>query len=113
LDETEEDLLGQLEIITPEPPTQILPIQPEPIELSLTPIENIQEEELNLAKIEADLGMEVQGPAQEEILSNEEVDERLADFGDYDPKLDLSRYEAPSIELLKNHTTGGIKITKE
>jgi S-DNA-T family DNA segregation ATPase FtsK/SpoIIIE len=57
--------------------------------------------------------MEVQGPANEEILSSEEVDERLADFGDYDPKLDLSRYEAPSIELLKNHTTGGIKITKE
>ncbi len=113
LDETEEDLLGQLEIITPEPPTPILPIQAEPIELSLTPVEHIQEDELNLAKIEADLGMEVQGPVQEEILSNEEVDERLADFGDYDPKLDLSRYEAPSIELLKNHTTGGIKITKE
>jgi S-DNA-T family DNA segregation ATPase FtsK/SpoIIIE len=113
LDEAEEDLLGQIEIITPDPLTPINPIQPEPIELSLTPQENTQEDALNLAKIEADLGMEVQGPAQEEILSNEEVDERLADFGDYDPKLDLSRYEAPSIELLKNHTTGGIKITKE
>lgn len=109
-EESQEELLSQIEIITPEP---VIPVQPEAIEMSLTPIEKSQPEGLDLAKMEADLGMEVQGPAQEEILSNEEVDERLGDFGDYDPKLDLSRYEAPSIELLKNHTTGGIKITKE
>jgi S-DNA-T family DNA segregation ATPase FtsK/SpoIIIE len=114
-DETEEELLSQLEIITPETmaPEPIAPVSSTPIEMSLTNELPSDNNELNLAKIEADLGMEVQGPAQEEILSNEEVDERLADFGDYDPKLDLSRYEAPSIELLKNHTTGGIKITKE
>ncbi len=68
---------------------------------------------IDVQQLEDDLGMEVTGPVQEEILTAAEVDERLADFGEYDPKLDLSRYEAPSIDLLKNHTTGGIKITKE
>jgi len=111
--ESEEELLSQIEIISPEPVTAASPVAAETIEMNLTPHEEKRDEALNLANIEADLGMEVQGPAQEEILSSEEVDERLADFGDYDPKLDLSRYEAPSIELLKNHTSGGIKITKE
>ena len=73
----------------------------------------VQEDIIDVKQLEDDLGMEVAGPVQEEILSAAELDERLADFGEYDPKLDLSRYEAPSIDLLKNHTTGGIKITKE
>jgi S-DNA-T family DNA segregation ATPase FtsK/SpoIIIE len=118
--ETEEELLSQLEILTPEPtspapvaPAPLTPMENEPIEMSIDTPAATAEEGINFSNIEEDLGMEVQGPAQEEILSSAEVDQRLADFGDYDPKLDLSRYEAPSIELLKNHTTGGIKITKE
>ncbi len=100
---TDEELLSQIEIISPnEEETETEP------EMGINQMETV-----DLTELESDLGMEVQGPANEEILSSEEVDERLADFGDYDPKLDLSRYEAPSIELLKNHTTGGIKITKE
>jgi S-DNA-T family DNA segregation ATPase FtsK/SpoIIIE len=109
---TDEDLLSQIEIISPveeeeEEVTEETERETEP-EIGPTEMETV-----DLTNLESDLGMEVQGPANEEILSSEEVDERLADFGDYDPKLDLSRYEAPSIELLKNHTTGGIKITKE
>jgi S-DNA-T family DNA segregation ATPase FtsK/SpoIIIE len=101
---TDEDLLSQIEIISPvEEEEEETERETEP-EIGPTEMETV-----DLTNLESDLGMEVQGPANEEILSSEEVDERLADFGDYDPKLDLSRYEAPSIELLKNHTTGGIK----
>ena len=108
---TDEELLSQIEIL--EPLAEKAPAAMEN-ELSVTPVAPAPEmETVDLSDLENDLGMEVQGPANEEFLSSEEVDERLADFGDYDPKLDLSRYEAPSIELLKNHTTGGIKITKE
>jgi S-DNA-T family DNA segregation ATPase FtsK/SpoIIIE len=104
---TDEDLLSQIEIIS-------LVEEEEETEIEIEPeIGPNEMETVDLTDLESDLGMEVQGPANEEILSSKEVDERLADFGDYDPKLDLSRYEAPSIELLKNHTTGGIKITKE
>jgi S-DNA-T family DNA segregation ATPase FtsK/SpoIIIE len=104
---SDEELLSQIEIISPVEEEEELETATEP-EIGINEMETV-----DLTELESDLGMEVQGPANEEILSSEEVDERLADFGDYDPKLDLSRYEAPSIELLKNHTTGGIKITKE
>lgn len=122
------DPAEELEVISTEPIVNTFitpPVEPEVISFDEPAIElqpeiiPIQQEEptpelpLDMMQLENDLGMEVMGPVEEEILSAAEVDERLADFGDYDPKLDLSRYEAPSIDLLKNHTTGGIKITKE
>jgi DNA segregation ATPase FtsK/SpoIIIE, S-DNA-T family len=61
----------------------------------------------------SDLGMEVEGPAEEQELSEAEIEERLQDIGEYDPKLDLSRYEFPTIELLRPHGGAGPQITKE
>ena len=58
-------------------------------------------------------GMEVEGPAEEQELSESEIEERLQDIGEYDPKLDLSRYEFPTIDLLKPHGGNGPQITKE
>lgn len=112
---TDEELLSQIEVLEPiETIESEIEQKPEPLEeIELSPMVAATPNGMDLSSLENDLGMEVQGPAEDDILSSEEVDERLADFGDYDPKLDLSRYEAPSIELLKNHTTGGIKITKE
>ncbi len=122
------DPAAELEVISTEPIVNTFitpPVEPEVIPFDEPAVEWNPEEEpaqekentselpLDMIQLENDLGMEVMGPVEEEILSAAEVDERLADFGDYDPKLDLSRYEAPSIDLLKNHTTGGIKITKE
>ena len=122
------DPAAELEVISTEPIVNTFitpPVEPEVIPFDEPAVEWHPEEEpaqekentselpLDMIQLENDLGMEVMGPVEEEILSAAEVDERLADFGDYDPKLDLSRYEAPSIDLLKNHTTGGIKITKE
>lgn len=60
-----------------------------------------------------DLGMEVEGPAEENELSEAEIEERQQEIGDYDPKLDLSRYEFPTLELLKPHGGTGPQITKE
>ncbi|MBM3427488.1 MAG: DNA translocase FtsK [Bacteroidetes bacterium] len=115
---TDEELLSQIEVLDPieseESEESEIEQKSEPLEeIELSPLVAVSPNGMDLSSLENDLGMEVQGPAEDDILSSEEVDERLADFGDYDPKLDLSRYEAPSIELLKNHTTGGIKITKE
>ena len=122
------DPAAELEVISTEPIVNTFitpPVEPEVIPFDEPAVEwnpeedpaqekeNTSEIPLDMIQLENDLGMEVMGPVEEEILSAAEVDERLADFGDYDPKLDLSRYEAPSIDLLKNHTTGGIKITKE
>lgn len=51
----------------------------------------------------------------EKIEDEIEVEENLAsrlvrDFGEFDPTLDLSHYQFPPIELLKDYSTGGITI---
>lgn len=51
----------------------------------------------------------------EKIAEEEAVEENLAaklvqDFGEFDPTLDLSNYQMPPIELLKEYSTGGITI---
>lgn len=87
-------------------------------DMSITPVAPIApvvaaaSQALNLGDL-SDLGMEVEGPKKEEELSDDEVDSKLQEFGEYDPKLDLSRYEPPSIELLKPHGGSGPQITKE
>jgi S-DNA-T family DNA segregation ATPase FtsK/SpoIIIE len=61
----------------------------------------------------SDLGMEVELPAAEEELSEHEIEQKMQEFGPYDPKLDLSRYELPALELLKPHGGGVPQINKE
>ncbi|MFP5436352.1 MAG: DNA translocase FtsK [Bacteroidia bacterium] len=51
----------------------------------------------------------------EKIEDEIEVEENLAsrlvrDFGEFDPTLDLSNYQFPPIELLKDYSSGGITI---
>lgn len=61
----------------------------------------------------SDLGIELEAPVTEEELSEAEIDNKVQEFGLYDPKLDLSRYELPSIELLKPHGASVPQINKE
>lgn len=55
----------------------------------------------------------------EETVEEEELTENLSkklveDFGEFDPRLDLSNYRFPSIELLKDYSAGqGITINQE
>ena len=52
--------------------------------------------------------------APEEDIIEENLASRLvADFGLFDPKLDLSNYKFPTIDLLKEYSTGGITINQE
>ncbi len=63
--------------------------------------------------VEGDVEMEVeQAPEEEEV---ESISEKLVkDFGEFDPRLELSNYRFPSIELLRDHTSGsGITIDQE
>lgn len=51
----------------------------------------------------------------EKVAEEEAVEENLAaklvqDFGEFDPTLDLSNYQMPPIDLLKEYSTGGITI---
>jgi len=58
-------------------------------------------------------GMTVQAPVADEVLTEEQIQQKLEEFGEYDPKLDLASYELPGIDLLVDHGTGEITVTKE
>ena len=63
--------------------------------------------------VEGDVEMEVeQAPEEEEV---ESISEKLVrDYGEFDPRLELSGYRFPSIELLHDHNAGsGITIDQE
>ena len=87
--------------------------------------------DINRDPIVKPLAMEVTPAAASEIISNptdsfvietapEEdiIEENLAsrlvaDFGLFDPTLDLSNYKFPTLDLLKEYSTGGITINQE
>lgn len=58
-------------------------------------------------------GMTVQAPIADEVLTEEQIQRKLEEFGEYDPKLDLASYVMPNIDLLVDHGTGEITVTKE
>jgi S-DNA-T family DNA segregation ATPase FtsK/SpoIIIE len=51
--------------------------------------------------------------AKDETLSDEVVDSKVSEFGEFDPKLDLSSYQLPSIDLLKDFGDNQKKVTPE
>lgn len=57
--------------------------------------------------------MEVKVSDSEEELSEKEIEDRLKKLDDYDPKLDLSSYEFPKLDLLEKYSDGTIKVNKE
>ncbi len=65
------------------------------------------------SEMEGDVEMEVeQAPEEEEVESIS--DKLVKDFGEFDPRLELGNYRFPSIELLRDHTSGsGITIDQE
>jgi S-DNA-T family DNA segregation ATPase FtsK/SpoIIIE len=64
--------------------------------------------------VEGDVEMEVEHiPDEEEEIENLS-DKLVKDYGEFDPRLELSSYKFPSIELLRDHTVGaGITIDQE
>ncbi|MGB0165647.1 MAG: DNA translocase FtsK 4TM domain-containing protein [Luteibaculum sp.] len=59
---------------------------------------------------EAELEIDENSNLQEDELSDKELNKRLKDFGPYDPKLDLSSFKLPPIELLEEHGSGHLSV---
>jgi S-DNA-T family DNA segregation ATPase FtsK/SpoIIIE len=72
-------------------------------ELELTPpiLEPI-EEDFIIEKVE-----------EEDIVEENLASKLVADFGLFDPTLDLSHYKYPTLDLLKEYSSGGITINQE
>jgi S-DNA-T family DNA segregation ATPase FtsK/SpoIIIE len=49
---------------------------------------------------------------EEETLSQKDITNKLEELGEYDPKLDLSNYKIPKINLLEDYGSGKIEIDK-
>ncbi|WP_298152158.1 DNA translocase FtsK [Flavobacterium sp.] len=50
---------------------------------------------------------------EEDIVEENLASKLVADFGLFDPTLELSNYKFPTIDLLKDYSTGGITINQE
>jgi S-DNA-T family DNA segregation ATPase FtsK/SpoIIIE len=89
--------------------------------------ELILEPTLKTTPLEVNQTLEVTPPINEEYLEDfviEKVEEEpiveenlasrlVADFGLFDPTLDLSNYKYPTLDLLKEYSSGGITINQE
>ncbi len=60
-----------------------------------------------------DSELEIEETEEEEELEEGELKRKLAEFGEYDPKLDLSNFKLPTIELLKEYQQSGISINQQ
>lgn len=69
----------------------------------------IAEEEI----IEDDLEMKVTEVPEELSETDNLANKLVEDFGQFDPTLELSNYQFPPLELLKQYDTGGITINQE
>lgn len=60
-----------------------------------------------------DSELEIETPEEEEELDAKELKRKLAEFGEYDPKLDLSKFKLPTIDLLTEYKQTGISINQQ
>lgn len=87
-----------------EPEKQAAPDIVEELEVSVpeSKEEETSESTLEIEKIE-----------KEEVLTEKEVNKKVKEFGEYDPKLDLSRFKLPPIDLLKDYGDSNITINQQ
>lgn len=57
--------------------------------------------------------LEVEVAAEEALLTEDEIDAKVQAFGEYDPTLELSRFELPNIDLLATHGSGKTEVTQQ
>lgn len=105
---------------TPEEKKTTMPITIQPIEDSIPPkktfIKDVEEptyEKTNTIISNEEEDFVIETTQEEETNLDENLAEKLvADFGEFDPTLDLPNYKFPTIELLKDYTVSGITINQ-
>lgn len=71
----------------------------------------IAEDELEGDETEEEFQVEV--AEEEEVMTDDELKDLSKEFGDYDPKLDLSSYMLPSVDLMENYGGSQPHVNKE
>ncbi|MGV6861057.1 MAG: DNA translocase FtsK 4TM domain-containing protein [Putridiphycobacter sp.] len=73
--------------------------------------ENLVEDKMDKSEKE-DLEIEVE-VKEDEVLADSDLDDRVKEFGKYDPKLDLANYQLPTLALLNDYGGQTLSINKE
>jgi len=60
-----------------------------------------------------DIEMEVEESAEEDSETDNLANKLVEDFGEFDPTLELSKYQLPPLDLLKKYDSEGITINQE
>ena len=63
--------------------------------------------------LEEDIEIVVEGPVFEEHTEKNLANSLVKDFGEFDPKLELSNYKFPELNLLKDYSNENIHINKQ
>ena len=75
--------------------------------------ENLIETPINTGeKEDSGVNIEIKDTIEEEKLSNIEIEKKLEELGEYDPTLELSKYQMPKMDLLNNYGNNTISIDK-
>ncbi len=84
------------------------PVEPEP-----TPEPEPEPEPVEEQDDLSDVGFEVHLADEEEQLTEAEINRKVKEFGEYDPTLELSRFQFPTLDLLVNHGDGKHRVSKD
>ena len=69
--------------------------------------------EIDTTPAEEEIEMEIETVAEEKSLTDNLSDKLVADFGLFDPTLELGNYKFPPLDLLKKYNIEGITINQE
>lgn len=84
---------------------------PEPI--AEEEVDSIEEPKEEQEEDDSDFAVQIAEEKEDDKeLSDDEVNRHREEFGEYDPKLDLSSYALPSIDLLKDYGNKGVSVDK-
>ena len=81
--------------------------------LDLTKSEKKDEVSLISDKDTSELEIQVEKVVEEKSTNNNLANNLVDDFGEFDPKLDLSKFKFPDLNLLKQYNSGQITIDKQ
>ncbi|MGC8823972.1 MAG: DNA translocase FtsK 4TM domain-containing protein [Bacteroidales bacterium] len=82
----------------------------EPEGVQTSPNSKMNEEDVETE--DEEINLEVEATESDESAPDE-VARLLAELGPYDPKIDLPRYQYPTIDLLDDHKSGNPEVTQE
>jgi S-DNA-T family DNA segregation ATPase FtsK/SpoIIIE len=99
---------------TPPPAEPVAAVEDLPLEVQQPQAEEKAATEDNASSDEDDVEFEVKEVQEEETLTEEQLQDLVEEFGEeYDPTLDLGRFQLPNVDKLVDHGDGANRVTDE